>query len=30
MVAVATNSIMKIMNIKLKLLVIESKVEHLQ
>ena len=29
-VAVATNSIMQVMNIKLKLLVIESKIEHLQ
>ena len=28
--AVATNSIMQVMNIKLKLLVIESKLEHLQ
>ena len=29
-VAIATNSIMQVMNIKLKLLVIESKIEHLQ
>ena len=28
--AVATNNIMQVMNIKLKLLVIESKIEHLQ